>query len=983
MKLLRFTLPVLLLLSSLGLFAQTPSAFCFTLTSSPSASTSPAFSTSGDFNLDGIKDLAIANSSANSVSILLGTGGGSFAAAINYPVGYSPVCIVKGDFNNDGKQDLATANNNGNNFSVLLNQGLGTFAAAVNYSTGSYPRYLVTADFSGDGKLDIVVANQGSNTISIFIGTGTGTFGAPNNYPVGTTPYALAVGDFDANTILDVMVLNSGSNDMWLLSGSGTGSFSGVASPAVPLNSYGMTTADFNGDSSPDIAITSNPNTVNIFLASGGVYSTYTTYYVGSNPSSVVAGDFNVDGYIDLAVSNASSDDINMLLGSSTGTFTDASYFSTGMSPLCIMTDDFNNDSRPDLVTANAGANNASVFLNLQSPNIIASASTATAVCYGTPIVMNATGATTYTWSTGATSTSISVIPGYTQTYTVTGTAANGCVNQATQNVTIYAVPTVDITPTSITICSGTSTTLNVNGSAITYTWSTGANTTSVSVAPAINTTYSVTGTGANGCSYQGTAMVFVNPSPVASAVTNAPICVGGNLIFSNTSTGASIYSWTGPNSFSSTLANPSITSLNGSETGNYVLQVTSVNGCVSSTVLAVTVNPAAIVGVSASSPSVCAGSTVTVSAFSANTYTWLPGSLVGANQTYSPTVSTTYTVTGSTAAGCTKSNNITVSVTALTNMTGTATALFNPVAGKATLYRYEPFLTKFDSVTTQPFNGAGVYTFTSVPEGSYIVKAIPTASTLQVTYGNNSISWQSAHVTTQGCAVDGVQNISVVPFATITPGPGLLSGTITEGLGFGQRPSSIYSPLAPGSPIGGIVVKGGKNPGGSMFAQTTTSSLGTYTLAGLPANAAGESYFILVDIPGLDTNNTYHKVITLSNNQYTGLDFVVDSAKVNPIPSSATGIKTMSNAVNQIQLYPNPAKNKVSIQYSLQSTSLVSIEIIDIIGQTVKTVLPAIEQSADNYRITAPLEELKAGMYFVKVKINHLESTLRFMITD
>ena len=983
MKFIKFTLPVVLLFVSFGLRAQMPSPFCFTLTSTPSASTSPAFSTSGDFNLDGIKDIAIANSSANSVSVLLGTGGGLFAAALNYTVSYNPVCIVKGDFNNDGKIDLATANNSGNNISILLNQGSGAFAAAVNYNAGAYPRYLVTADFSGDGKLDIVVANQGSNNISVLLGTGTGTFGAPTNYPAGTTPYALAVGDFNANTILDVMVLNSGSNDMWLLSGSGTGSFSNVASPAVPLNSYAMTTADFNGDSSPDIAITSNPNTVSVFLASGGVYSTYTTYYVGSNPSSVVAGDFNVDGYIDLAVSNASSDDVNMLLGSSNGTFANASYFSTGTSPLYIMTDDFNGDSRPDLVTANAGANNASVFLNLPSPNIVASASTATAVCYGIPIVMNATGAMTYTWSTGATTNSISVIAGYTQTYTVTGTGTNGCVNQATQNVMIYSVPTVDITPTSITVCSGVSTTLSTSGSAITYTWSTGANTSTVSVAPNFNTTYTVTGTGSNGCTNMGTATVFVNASPVASAVTNTPICIAGNLNFINTSTGASAYSWTGPNSFTSTLANPSITGLNGSETGNYVLQVTSVNGCASSTVIPVTVNPAAIVGVSASSPSVCAGSTVTVSAFSASTYTWLPGSLVGANQTYSPTVTTIYTVTGSTAAGCTKSNNITVSVTALTNMTGTATALSNPVAGKATLYRYEPFLTKFDSVTTQPFNGAGVYTFTSVPEGSYIVKAVPTASTLQVTYGNSSVSWQGAHVTTQGCAVDGIQNISVVPFATLTPGPGLLSGKIMEGQGFGQRPSSAYSPLAPGSPIGGIVVKGGKNPGGNMFAQTTTNSLGTYTLAGLPANAAGESYFILVDIPGLDTNNTYHKVITLTNNQYTGLDFVVDSARINPIPSSATGIKTINNALNQIQLYPNPAKNRVSIQYNLQSTSLVSIEMMDIIGQTVKTVLPAIEQSADNYKITIPLEELKAGMYFVKVKINHSESTLRFMITD
>ena len=94
----------------------------------------------GDFNGDGKLDLAVANFSSNNVSILLGTGTGSFSAATNFAAGTGPFSVAVGDFNGDGKLDLAVANRNSNNVSILLGTGTGSFSAATNFAAGPVSR---------------------------------------------------------------------------------------------------------------------------------------------------------------------------------------------------------------------------------------------------------------------------------------------------------------------------------------------------------------------------------------------------------------------------------------------------------------------------------------------------------------------------------------------------------------------------------------------------------------------------------------------------------------------------------------------------------------------------------------------------------------------------------------------------------------------------------------------------------------------------
>jgi hypothetical protein len=263
----------------------------FAAASNFAVGTNPQSVALGDFNGDGKLDLAVANLSSNNVSILLGTGVGTFSAPTNFAVDEGPVSVAVGDFNGDGKLDLATANegNGSRNVSILLGTGSGTFGAATSVTLGgNFPTSVAVGDFNGDGKLDLAVPITTFNGIvpvgvSILLGTGTGSFSAATtSAPVDSRNQNVAVGDFNGDGKLDLAV--AGSDSSSILLGDGTGSFS--APTNVVVGGRYVAVGDFNGDGKLDLAMVDG-NSLLISLGDGkGSFSAPTNFAVGNNPQS-------------------------------------------------------------------------------------------------------------------------------------------------------------------------------------------------------------------------------------------------------------------------------------------------------------------------------------------------------------------------------------------------------------------------------------------------------------------------------------------------------------------------------------------------------------------------------------------------------------------------------------------------------------------------------------------------------------------------
>ncbi|MGO9403764.1 MAG: FG-GAP repeat domain-containing protein [Terriglobales bacterium] len=184
----------------------------------------------GDFNRDGIPDLAVANcprfdqGATGSATVLLGNGDGTFTAEAESPdAGGQPLFITTGDFNGDGIPDLVVSDMNSGypelgNLTVLLGNGDGTFTpTAVSPQTGSIPYSVAVADFNGDGKADLAIANAGSNTISVLLGNGDGTFAAPLNVAAGADPVFATVGDFNGDGLPDLAAANNTTSSVTIL----------------------------------------------------------------------------------------------------------------------------------------------------------------------------------------------------------------------------------------------------------------------------------------------------------------------------------------------------------------------------------------------------------------------------------------------------------------------------------------------------------------------------------------------------------------------------------------------------------------------------------------------------------------------------------------------------------------------------------------------------------------------------------------------
>jgi hypothetical protein len=329
-----------------------------------------------DLNGDGILDLVVGSSDASAIVVLLGNGDGTFQSPQTFPTGTAfPSLIALGDLNNDGKLDVVAATFDYASgvayLSSLLGKGDGTFQPFQSFPLDLTPGWITVGDFNGDGKLDVAVPIcplgtlpfcGAASAVSILLGNGDGTFQPAVNYPAGPSVMMSVAGDFNGDGHLDLAVSGdsdgSFTNGIGILLGKGDGSFQSPSFISGPY--YFLTTADLNQDGILDLAAIGN-DTISILTGNGdGTFKPPVSYTAGHYLVSIVTGDFNGDGHIDLAVLDCeevfpASNTIYVLLGKGDGTFAPPAEIATPVIPGSqlgyLASGDFNGDGRLDLTS--------------------------------------------------------------------------------------------------------------------------------------------------------------------------------------------------------------------------------------------------------------------------------------------------------------------------------------------------------------------------------------------------------------------------------------------------------------------------------------------------------------------------------------------------------------------------------------------------------------------------------------------------------
>jgi len=347
----------------------------------------PSAIATGDWNEDGIQDLAVVNNSTGSVSLLrgngaAGVGNGTFQAATSLLTIASPAAIATADLNGDGITDLVVGSQTDTTLALHLGNGAlgvgdGTFAAPVSVNCAVPATGIAIADLDEDGIQDLIAAG-GFNSVTVMrglgaAGVGNGSFEQAVLFPAGSAPRSVVVGDFNEDGISDLAV---SSNNLRILvgngaAGKGDGTFQAPVAYSVGSTPNHLATGDFNADGITDLAVgNSGASSVSVLLGNGaagvgnGTFGVANTVASGSGPNGVSVADWNGDALPDIAIANNNASKVaSVLLGQGNGTFEAAQTFSAQTSPSALALGDFNEDGGYDLAVANRASTSVSLLL--------------------------------------------------------------------------------------------------------------------------------------------------------------------------------------------------------------------------------------------------------------------------------------------------------------------------------------------------------------------------------------------------------------------------------------------------------------------------------------------------------------------------------------------------------------------------------------------------------------------------------------------
>lgn len=480
---------------------------------------------------------------------------------------------------------------------------------------------------------------------------------------------------------------------------------------------------------------------------------------------------------------------------------------------------------------------------------------------------------------------------------------------------------------------------------------------------------------------------------PLASFTNSAPdtVCGGTNITFSNTSQGATYYSWLINGSAYSSAADTNYTMP--SSTSD-TISLVAYSADLSYTDTFSVVKTSYVISSNANvSPTYCIGSTVYPGTILnlyygllPYSYSWTDGdtTILLPSPAFTIVAPTSYTLIVNDARGCSAGfSTPIVNVFPNTDIVGHVTnaAATNIDNGYAYAFKYQPGGAGFDTVSFVNLDsGTGNYLFAGLDSGTYLIKILPNALTFPLaipTYYGNTFQWDSSLVVSHGCSANTIADIQVIEVAAAT-GPGIVSGYIIEQQGYGTG-NRFYDggnhpnlPFAPGGPLKGIDVKLGKNPGGGIQARTMSDSTGYYEFNNLPL----QGYKVYVDIPNLPMDSTRELVLATGTEVSTQNNYFADSASVYVNPGIVVGMYASQKVYeNKFSVYPNPTTSIINIEFDLLDETAASIEVANMLGQIV------FETKTKSSNATLNLEHLQAGVYYISLLKDETKATQRLVV--
>ena len=325
----------------------------------------------GDFDGNGDIDVATTTNGVQA-SIQFNKGDGTFGGPFNYDAGGTGAGhLIAAPLDGDGDLDLAMVLTDSDQVRIMLNAGDGTFTQGALLNVGAEPTWMVGLKANGDDSIDLAVVNTGAGSVTVLFNNGDGGFPDGVTFPCGGDPRAAAAGDFNHDGFTDLAITRRANRTVEIFTNDGAGNFTLAQSRLVggEVEPEGVIAGDFDGDTDVDLAVTASVvggvNRVVVFPNNGGVFGPGKLYPSGGiDPGALVASDLDGDGILDLIAVNRGSAEIGVLRGIGDGTFSATQSIHVGDNPRRVRTADLDGDKRLDIVTSNRDSNNITVLIN-------------------------------------------------------------------------------------------------------------------------------------------------------------------------------------------------------------------------------------------------------------------------------------------------------------------------------------------------------------------------------------------------------------------------------------------------------------------------------------------------------------------------------------------------------------------------------------------------------------------------------------------